>query len=210
MAKHKPITIGATYTMLTAIRRIGGPGLKHYEFSCSCGVRKIYPGSWVARGETTSCGCLGLEQNAAKHRTHGMTFTTEYKVWRAMKGRCLRKSNKQYADYGGRGITVCERWLKFENFFADMGKRPEGLTLDRLDNNGNYEPGNCRWRDMTEQSNNKRNNRVLSFNGERMSVSMWAKKLGSKADTIRHRLSFGWSVERALTTAPRRYFRKSL
>lgn len=135
---------------------------------------------------------------------HGKAATPEYKSWEGMKSRCNSPTNRAYQNYGARGITVCERWTKFENFFADMGPRPHGTSIDRIDVNGNYEPSNCRWATNLEQRRNKRNNRKLTFNGESLCITEWAQRTGLKRRTIEARLTYGWSVEDALTTARRR------
>jgi len=118
-----------------------------------------------------------------------------------MKARCLNRRNKGYKRYGGRGITVCERWMKFENFIADMGKPPIGLTLERKNNNGNYEPNNCKWATRAEQAKNKENaTPMLSLNGQSMCLVDCEKRLGFKRGSLRDRLKRGWSVEKALYT----------
>lgn len=133
------------------------------------------------------------------HTTHSSSSPT-YKSWHMMKQRCFNPNYNQYADYGGRGITVCDRWLAFENFLADMGVRPDGLTLDREDNNGNYEPDNCRWATRKEQQSNNRNVHWIELNGERKTLSQWAESLGIKPHTLSNRFKSGWPEERALTT----------
>jgi hypothetical protein len=119
-------------------------------------VRAAYLSS--SRGR--SCGCLGREIHKAQGKVlnliHGKANTPIYRLWKSMKNRCFNVNNKSYLDYGGRGITVCERWLKFENFFADMGERPQGKSLDRINNNGGYEPSNCRWATSKQQVHNRR------------------------------------------------------
>lgn len=126
-----------------------------------------------------------------------------------MIARCENPRNKRYADWGGRGIKVCERWHEFANFLADMGEKPDELSIDRIDNSGNYEPGNCRWATRKEQNNNRRRirtrgpdsrSRFFELNGERMILADWARRTGVPASTILVRLSRGWSVERALST----------
>jgi len=115
--------------------------------------------------------------------------------------RCYNPNGTKYADYGGRGITVCDRWLKFENFYADMGDRPEGMEIDRFpDNDGNYEPGNCRWATRPEQMRNTRANRMITFQGRTQCLTDWANEIGVGCSTICTRLARGWSLERALTT----------
>lgn len=130
-----------------------------------------------------------------------MFGTPTYSSWADMVQRCTNPKRKRYADYGGRGIQVCDRWRKFENFLADMGPRPEGMELDRIENDGNYEPGNCRWSTPTTQSNNRRSNRLLSFNGETLTVADWARRTGISAPAIAKRLKRGWSIEKALSAA---------
>jgi hypothetical protein len=142
---------------------------------------------------------------------HGMSRTKVYQVYRAMLARCLSPNHPQYDDYGGRGIAVCERWMAFENFLADMGEPPDGMTLDRLENNKGYEPGNCAWRTRRQQQNNMRSNRVLELDGRSMTASEWARELGWSINTIHSRVKAGWDDRRILTTpvsskfAPNKY-----
>ena len=121
-----------------------------------------------------------------------------HKSWHAMWHRCIKPGAVGYADYGGRGITVCDRWKSFENFFADMGERPEGTTLDRIDVNGNYEPKNCRWATDLQQNNNRTNSRVLTLDGKSMSVSEWSRELGVPRIRLANRVRRGWPVEQIL------------
>lgn len=135
--------------------------------------------------------------------------TPEYRTWANLKGRCTNPNLPGYKDYGGRGISVCERWQKFENFYADMGEKPSGMTLERKDNNGNYEPDNCKWATQAEQSINKRNNRMVTFNGETMCLRDWAQRIGLDSSTLHARLSHGWPVEFALTIERYKHVPKS-
>ena len=127
---------------------------------CDCGTKKIIRWDSILRGYTRSCGCIASQRMAERNTTHGETIggpSAEWTTWRSMRQRCLDPNHKSFKHYGGRGITVCARWLnRFENFLQDMGVRPEGHTLDRTNNEGNYEPGNCRWATWKQQANNKR------------------------------------------------------
>ena len=114
--------------------------------------------------------------------------TPTYRIWIAMRSRCTNPNNAGFHKYGGRGIKVCARWQSFENFFADMGERPEGMTLEREDNDGNYEPTNCRWATPAEQSRNTRRNRMLTYAGETLCMADWAERRGVGWDTLYHRL----------------------
>lgn len=129
---------------------------------------------------------------------HGMSRTDTYKVWADMRSRCTLPSVKQYADYGGRGIRVCDAWLTFVGFFADMGERPDGCTLERIDNNGNYEKSNCRWATRKEQGRNRRDNHLLNYMGQTRTITEWCEHLGLIRGRVQNRLDHGWSVERAL------------
>lgn len=130
---------------------------------------------------------------------HGMSKSKIHHTWKNMKARCFNKARAGYKDYGGRGITVCERWLVFENFFADMGDCPDGKSLDRIDNNGNYGPENCRWATRLEQSHNSSRPTLLTYDGETKNLSEWSKQLGINCTTLLERLD-NWPLERALST----------
>jgi lambda repressor-like predicted transcriptional regulator len=121
-----------------------------------------------------------------------MAHTRTWGAWKDMKARCLNTKLRNYHRYGGRGITVCERWMKFENFLEDMGVRPDGMTLERKDNDGNYEPGNVIWASRFAQARNTRRNRYLTINGETQTISEWSREAGQNRETIRRRLSDGW------------------
>lgn len=135
-------------------------------------------------------------------RTHGCSGnsrTSEYAIWLSMKARCYNPLSKPYNNYGGRGITVCERWREsFQNFMEDMGPRPPGMTIERLDNNGIYAPSNCKWATRKEQGVNKRNNRLIEYHGRRLTLSQWASETNISRQTLYRRLLAGWSVEESL------------
>ena len=167
---------------------------------CDCGNTPVVVGSSLMSGNTRSCGCFQREWVTKANTTHGECGSVEYRAWAQLKSRCLYKSNKRYEDYGGRGITVCERWLNsFENFFEDMGVRPEGLTLDRIENDGNYEPGNCRWADSETQGSNKRNSRLITYGGETLTHAQWGRRLGGGHSFVHNRLRLGWAEEDTVT-----------
>lgn len=130
---------------------------------------------------------------------HGMSKEKIHYTWKNMKARCFNKARPGYKNYGGRGITVCDRWLVFENFLADMGECPEGRSLDRINNDGNYEPSNCRWATRLEQSHNSSRPRLLTHNGITKNITEWADHLGISIATLLERLE-RWTLEDALTT----------
>lgn len=165
---------------------------------CECGVERVVMQQSLTAGRSKSCGCLHREIVANANRTHDGTDTPEYQTWCRMLSRCRNTRDKRFSDYGGRGISVCERWLCFEAFRDDMGPRPHRKSLDRIDCNGNYEPHNCRWATASEQQRNRRTTRMIEFNGERHDVTTWAEKLGIPVGTLNARLRRGWTVERAL------------
>jgi hypothetical protein len=133
-------------------------------------------------------------------RTHGGSKTQLYLIWNTMLNRCRNPKVKEFKNYGARGIDVCPRWWKFENFKVDMGDRPFGTTLERADNQGNYDPRNCYWATRASQARNKRNNRVITYKGRSQILQDWANDLGINAAALHHRLASGWSIEKALTT----------
>ncbi len=166
---------------------------------CDCGKVTLVGLSQFYGNHTKSCGCLKHEKGLRIN--HGKTGSRTYICWQAMKRRCSLETCRQWKFYGGRGIKVCERWQSFENFLADMGEKPTGLTLDRIDNNGDYEPSNCRWVSQSQNCRNRRNNRLLTLNGETLSVAGWADKLNIPQGRIMNRVRRGWPAERILAVA---------
>lgn len=200
--KRKPIIKrGDKYNFLTAVRfsHRDKRSQLYWLFKCDCGNKKVIVVEDVKKGSIKSCGCMQRELLKERHITHGMSKTREYKTWASMKSRCLNKNNPGYKNYGARGITVCKRWMKFENFYADMGDKPRGMSLDRIDNNGNYKPENCRWATRRQQGNNKRNNRLLTYRGKTMTTAQWARKTDIDRITLHKRIKKGWSTEKVLT-----------
>ena len=137
--------------------------------------------------------------------SHGMTRTPEYHAWEGIKQRCFNPNHQYYSHYGGRGITICDRWKNSsENFLADMGSKPTAKhSIDRIDNDGDYCPGNCRWATKAEQENNKRNNRLITIGCVTLNIAQWAKEMGFKRTVIWNRLNSGWSEYRAVMTPVR-------
>ena len=183
-----------------------GGNIIYWNCLCSCGREVIINGDRLRLGRTQSCGCYRTEllknKTGTKHHgyRHGKSRSRIAAAWQHMKQRCYNKNDQFYHRYGARGISVCERWMIFDNFYADMGDPPPGMTLERIDNNGNYEPNNCKWANMKEQNLNTSRNRLLTLNGETLPLSQWTKRLGVSKTTIHYRLAAGWDLEKALTT----------
>jgi hypothetical protein len=183
---------------------------KFWLCRCSCGAEKRMREDGLIAG-AQSCGCLTREISSVTNRAriqHGHSrrgkHSPVYVSWAKMRRRCLVPEDQHYPLYGGRGITICERWLTFESFLADMGPRPQGATLDRYpDNNGNYEPRNCRWATQKQQSNNTRVNVLVEYQGVTKTATEWAEYMNWPKRIVYMRLRAGWSVERALSTPPR-------
>lgn len=172
---------------------------------CDCGTEKSVIGAALRTGSTSSCGCSRSAALSARARTHGMHASPTYRSWRSMITRCENAAAPDWPRYGGRGICVCERWRSFDAFYADMGERPDGTSIDRLNVDGNYEPGNCRWATPAEQSNNTRSNRVVTLSGERLTIAQLIKRTGMSPSAVRNRVRRGWSAERIASTPVRQW-----
>lgn len=201
---------GQVFGRLTVVRRSQERHSSRqalWDCECECGSKAVALSARLRAGRTRSCGCL-RKQTAAKqgrlNASHRMTGTPTYRSWRAMHERCLDPSSKRYCDYGGRGISVCSEWRSFESFYSDMGVRPRGATLGRVDNDAGYCKANCAWQGRLPQARNRRNNRLLAYKGRTMCLSQWDEELGHPRGCLTQRLRLGWSVERALTQQPRR------
>lgn len=200
MAKG-PNHIGQRFGRLLVVARLESDkrGNSRWLCRCDCGNESTPLGQSLRSGVTTSCGCAAKEINSDRATKHGASGTLEYKAWHAMIQRCTNPKNHKWHRYGGRGITVCERWrLSYEAFLEDMGPRPKGLTLDRWpDNDGNYEPGNCRWATPLQQASNRSTNRFVDVAGESITASEASRRLGPNRSTVSRRIREGWNPENA-------------
>lgn len=189
--------------------RVIGPTVKsRWACQCSCGKSIQALGSDLRRGQVKSCGCLRRETARATGKAgtrHGQSYTKVYQAWRSMKKRCYSRRDKDYIHYGARGIKVCDRWLEsFDNFYADMGDAPKAGRLGRIENNKGYAPGNCQWESHLQQNRNRRFNRIIRGFGVDKALSVWIQdpRCRVSESTLSGRLARGWTLERALTTAP--------
>lgn len=179
-----------------------------YLCVCDCGTEIQKNGKNLRKGISTSCGCLTKEIQRTKGKTssltHGATknksMTGTYKSWLAMRRRCFDKKFKDYPRYGGAGITVCDGWSDFSNFLSGMGERPNGMTLDRINNSDGYNPSNCRWANHKMQMNNTTRNRLIEYQGVTHTLSEWADIMGVPRARLSARINgLGWSIEKAFT-----------
>ena len=202
MAKYRTqVNIGEKHGLLTVVEevepfRTGNIRIRVFRLKCECGNTTEARMANVRSGAVSSCGCARKKYKNGEHQS------PTYVSWDAMKQRCLNPNNPFYHNYGGRGITVCDSWLKFRPFLSDMGLRPSlDYSIDRYPNNyGAYEPGNCRWATRKQQNRNRRGNVMLEFNGEASSLTEWAERAGMSLSTLRCRVGCGWTVAEALTT----------
>lgn len=202
--------IGKRFGRLTVIEKIGLDEKKQnvlWRCKCDCGNEDIVRTSHLMDGSTRSCGCYARDVTSKRSTKHGDYKgdkpTRLYKIWYDMKSRCKYESTNGYERYGGRGITVCEEWdtdyTKFKEWALLAGYQ-EGLTLDRIDNNGNYCPENCRWVTMKEQARNRTTNHYITYNGETKCVTEWAEEFGIDQGLFYNRLRRGWSIEKIIST----------
>lgn len=168
---------------------------KRWIARCECGTERSFPEHRLAKSRGLTCKCQ--RGRGANRSAHGMSYEPIYAIWGGMKNRCLNPNMHAYNQYGGRGIKICERWMKFENFFADMGPTYQpGLSIEREDNDGNYEPGNCRWATTKEQNRNQKSNVVIDTCRGRMLMQDAARIAGITWRAMAYRVSAGWEGER--------------
>lgn len=193
-----------SYFTVVALERTHNLG-KAWRCQCVCGKQRVYQSNELLSGRRKSCGCKrwdAARQGKCVSKTHGMTKTPTYKSWHNMKSRCYNTSDPYYSKYGGRGIKVCARWVdSFENFLSDIGERPAGKSLDRIDINGDYSPENCRWATTKEQNRNRSDTRWVTLNGETRSLAEWCEIRGVPGGLVRKRIAeMGWPAEQAFNT----------
>lgn len=195
--------IGQRFGKLVVVSQAGAN--QHQKMTwvcrCDCGGESTPTTGGLRSGRTKSCGC---EKRKGNRLTHGKRHTSTYTVWCNMRARCDNPQHPAYQNYGGRGVSYDPRWSSFQEFLADMGERPSGLTLDRIDNNGNYEKSNCRWTDRKTQMRNTRVNHWVEIGGEKKCLKDWCAEFGTNMAAVYRRLELGWSMEEALS-APSRY-----
>lgn len=173
-----------------------------WNCKCDCGNLCIISGASLRSGRTQSCGCYNKERSSATHLQHGVAYTNLAAVRNTMLQRCYSPNSKSYPDYGGRGISVCEAWkidpVSFYDWAFSSGYK-EGLSLDRINNEGNYEPSNCKWSTRKEQNNNQRSNHLITYKGITKNLAQWSEETGLSRSTIEGRLKRGWTEEETFT-----------
>lgn len=203
--KHRgKVNVGEKYHRLTAKKFISLDKRSQaiWSWACDCGKEHLATAGSVRSGKTKSCGCYYREAVKKINKTHGMFYTSEYVIWAGMIQRCTNEKNEKFPIYGGRGITVCDRWLhSFVDFYADMGPKPgPDYSIDRIDVNGNYEPGNCRWATREEQARNRRNNVIISFGGRKIILKAFSDICGISISRARYLLSQGYTPDEIYLT----------
>ena len=193
--------VGFSFTISQGRRKV-----RHAVFQCECGQRLVMKIGNVKSNGSQSCGCLHREISRqlltgnTNTRTHNLKKTGTYNSWQSMKSRCSNEKQASFPQYGGRGLVVCDRWRNsFENFLEDMGVRPEGCSIDRIDNEKGYSPDNCRWSSSKQQNRNRRNNVMLTIDGESKTVAEWCENPSAASDgNIYYRIERGWSAKEAV------------
>jgi len=197
---------GLQFDNLTVLHRSGSRGrFASWLCRCTCGAEVVVAGDNLRRGKTKSCtqnGHYFKKPDKSSSTAPTAQFPKEYNTWRMMHYSCENPNIHGYADYGARGITVCERWGDFKNFMMDMGRKPDPkFTIDRVNSDGNYEPANCRWVSKADQQRNKRNTLYVTYKGKRIAFCEIIKELSLSRPTVYSRLRSGWTLEAALATA---------
>jgi hypothetical protein len=194
--------IGKRFDRLIVIGYLGMSKRHHSRWlcKCNCGRELEVLGNSLTSGNTKSCGCIFEEWLSVHNYKHGHCHTGEHQTWTNMKQRCNNSKRPDFKYYGGRGIKICKRWLKFKNFFADMGEKPADKTLGRIDNDLGYCPENCEWQTEEQQKNNTSNNVIIEYKGERKTLARWARAKNIPQGRLYNRIRRGWTVERALET----------
>lgn len=204
MGRRLDIEPGQKFNKLTIVREVERTSIKRrFLCQCDCGNYTQVNLNMLRTSAIKSCGCL-LVENGKKNKIHGQWKSKLYAIWRDMKQRCLNPNNQQYKNYGGRGIKIRDEWLEFNSFYqwAIKSDYKVGLSIERKDVNGNYEPSNCTWIPKSEQLNNLRRTRWVTWSGETRNIAQWSAKTGLSSETIRRRLAYGWSIDRALSEPP--------
>jgi len=186
---------GKAFGKWTAIQSVVGCERPSWDCVCECGTKRAVRRSFLLSGISKSCGCSRIENAVKATKKHGMRNTNLYAVWNSMKVRCRNKNSAAYHNYGGRGIQVCDEWMDFKKFYewALSNGYEKGCEIDRIDNNGNYEPGNCRFVTPKKNMNNRRTNRYLTINGETKTIAEWSETTGINRVTLRSRVMLGWN-----------------
>lgn len=194
---------GRRFGRLVVLRNDGRNkwGRSQWLCACDCGVVKTISGNQLQSGNSVSCGCYQRDTAGARWKTHGQSGSRAYGIWTNMVKRCENVRCAAYRDYGGRGIKVCERWRSFEYFLADMGHPPDGMTLERMDRDGDYEPANCKWATRTEQTRNRKSTVTITYKGATKPIAQWAEELSLSYSRLRGRIAAGWSPAAAIETA---------
>lgn len=194
------IRFGMGIAIKRAPDRIRG-NIKQVVWECLCDCGTIYQTATheLRKGDTRSCGCFRKLQAKILNSTHGKTHTREFKIWQNMLQRCNNPNNERYKNYGGRGIRISAQLKTFEGFLEVLGECPKGMSLDRIDVNGDYESGNVRWIPLSEQASNTTRSKFLSFRGRTLTLSQWSRATGINPQTISKRVAKGWPVEKVLS-----------
>jgi hypothetical protein len=204
LSKKTDFHIGEKFNRLQVLSFSHKKGDRYFlSCICDCGNQSVIREDSLKNGHAKSCGCIAKEALSLRTSTHGMTDSRTYNIWKAMKHRCSGASKDERAKvhYFEKGIIVCDKWKEFPGFLEDMGEAPDGLSIDRKNNDAGYNKENCRWATPKQQMNNTSRNRMLTANGVTRTLSEWADILGCKRSVIGHRIGkLGWDVEKAVST----------